>query len=92
MMRLISANIPNPCLQLRSFTYVMRLRDDLIMFVFLGDVTDRCLLEGCKIRSEQTSRNVPSIRADGTGWAWMAESDDSGSLFVIITLTLMQVC
>lgn len=38
-------NISNPCLQLGSFTYVMRLLDDLIMFVFPADVTDRCLLE-----------------------------------------------
>lgn len=49
-MRLIWANILNPCLQLRSFTYVMRLLDDLIMFVFPGDVIDRCLLE---IRPQQ---------------------------------------
>lgn len=40
----------------------MRLLDDLIMFVFPGDVIDRCLLEYCKIRAEQMSRKIRSVQ------------------------------
>lgn len=68
----------------------MRLLDDLIMFVFPGDVIDRCLLE---IRPQEMfpeHLECPDCRGEdiNRGWAWIAQSPDwqetlSSSLFAV---------